>query len=205
MIDRMNQLFRKLPTWVVYSVLALPIPALFYMAATGQMGEEPVRALEHEYGEIALKLLIAGLAVTPLRRYVGLNLLKFRRALGLMAFAFVVAHLGVWVVLDMALRWSEMWADIWKRPYITIGMVAFVGMVPLAITSTNRALRKMGPVRWRKLHKLTYGVAVLAAVHFIMVQKVWEVEPLLYLAVIAGLLALRYKPSQNSTGVTASS
>jgi sulfoxide reductase heme-binding subunit YedZ len=121
-----------------------------------------------------------------------------------MAFVYVVVHLGIWVVLDMNLRWGQMWGDIWKRPYITIGMVAFVAMIPLAVTSNNLSLRNMGAASWRKLHKLVYPIAVLGAVHDIMVQKVWEVEPLVYLAVIFGLIGLRYISSQKTTGVTAS-
>jgi len=147
--------------------------------------------------------LIIGLAITPARKYLGLNLLKFRRAIGVMAFVYVVVHLGIWVVLDMSLRWEQMWGDIWKRPYITIGMVAFLAMIPLAVTSNNWSLRKLGAASWRKLHKLVYPIAILGAVHFIMVQKVWETEPLVFLAVILGLLALRYKPSQKTSGVSA--
>ena len=203
-IDPINRFARKVPTWLVYLLYSLPIPILFYLAATGAMGVEPINALEREMGEITLQLLILGLAITPARRYLGLNLLKFRRAIGVMAFVYVVVHLGIWVVLDMNLRWGQMWGDIWKRPYITIGMVAFVAMIPLAVTSNNLSLRKMGAASWRKLHKLVYPIAVLGAVHYIMVQKVWEVEPLVYLAVILGLIGLRYIPSQKTTGVTAS-
>lgn len=203
-IDPINRFVRKVPTWLVYLLYSLPIPILFYLAATGSMGVEPINALEREMGEITLQLLILGLVVTPVRRYLGLNLLKFRRAIGVMAFVYVVVHLGIWVVLDMNLRWGQMWGDIWKRPYITIGMVAFVAMIPLAVTSNNLSLRNMGAASWRKLHKLVYPIAVLGAVHDIMVQKVWEVEPLVYLAVIFGLIGLRYISSQKTTGVTAS-
>lgn len=202
-VDPINRFARKVPTWVLYILYALPIPYLFYLATTGGLGVEPINALEREMGEITLQLLIIGLAVTPARKYLGLNLLKFRRAVGVMAFVYVVVHLGIWVVLDMSLRWEQMWSDIWKRPYITIGMVAFLAMVPLAVTSNNLSVRKMGAASWRKMHKLVYPIAVLGAVHFIMVQKVWEAEPLIYLAVILSLLALRYKPSQKTTGVTA--
>ena len=97
-----------------------------------------------------------------------------------------------------------MWADILKRPYITIGMIAFLAMIPLAVTSNNRSIRALGPA-WRKLHKLVYPIAALGAVHYIMVQKVWEAEPLIYLAVILGLVGLRYIPQQKATGVTANS
>jgi sulfoxide reductase heme-binding subunit YedZ len=96
-----------------------------------------------------------------------------------------------------------MWADIWKRPYITIGMAAFLMMIPLAVTSNNLSLRKLGGATWRKMHKLVYLIAPLGAVHFIMVKKVWEVEPMLYLAVILALLATRYKPSRKTAGARA--
>ena len=190
-IDTLNAALRKVPAWSLYILLTLPIPYLFYSAATGGMGVEPINALEREMGELGLKLIILGLAVTPLRKYLKLNLLKFRRAIGVMAFVYVAVHLGIWVVLDMSLRFEQMWGDIWKRPYITIGMVAFLGMIPLAVTSNNLSLRKMGAAAWRKLHKLAYPIAVLGGVHYIMVQKVWEVEPMVFLAVILALLATR--------------
>ena len=197
-VDPINTFARKVPTWLVYVLYALPIPFFFYLAQTGGLGVEPINALAREMGEITLQLLIIGLAITPARKYLGLNLLKFRRTIGVMAFVYVVVHLGIWVLLDMSLRWEQMWGDIWKRPYITIGMVAFLAMIPLAVTSNNWSVRKLGAASWRKIHKLVYPVAVLGAVHFIMVQKVWEVEPLIYLTVILALLALRYIPSRKA-------
>lgn len=201
MIDRMNTFARKIPTWVLYIIYLLPIPYFFYAAQTGALGVEPINALEREMGEITLQLIIIGLCITPLRKYTGLNLLKFRRTLGVLAFTYVVVHLGIWVLLDMSLRWEQMFSDIWKRPYITIGMVAFVAMIPLAVTSNNYSIRKMGGAAWRKLHKLVYPIAVLGAVHFIMVQKVWEAEPLIYLAMILGLLGIRYLPKAKAKPV----
>lgn len=192
-VERFNGTARRVPTWLVYILCLLPVPYFFYLAATGGLGVEPINAIEREMGIITLQLIIAGLCITPLRRFAGVNLLKFRRTFGVLAFTYVVVHLGIWVVLDMSLRWDQMWNDIWKRPYITIGMAAFVMMVPLALTSNNLAIRRLGPLAWRKLHKLAYAVAVLGAVHFIMVQKVWEVEPLVYLTVIVVLLAARLK------------
>jgi len=191
--DWINGAARKIPTWAVYIVYLLPVPWLFYLATTGGLGVEPIKPLEHELGEIAMQLLIIGLCITPLRRFFGINLIKFRRAIGLLAFIYVVLHLGVWVVLDMSLLWPQMWADIWKRPYITIGMVAFVLMAPLAVTSNNASVRRLGVAGWRKLHKLVYPIAVLGAVHFIMVQKVWEIEPVVYLLVVLCILGLRRK------------
>ncbi len=195
MIDTINTYARKFPAWVLYILLILPIPYLFYSAATGGMGPEPINALEREMGELTLKLSILGLAIAPLRKYLKLNLLKFRRAIGVMAFVYVSVHLGIWVVLDMSLRFEQMWTDIWKRPYITVGMVAFILMIPLAVTSNNLSLRILGAASWRKLHRLVYLIAVLGGVHYIMVQKVWEVEPMLYLGVILALVATRYVPT----------
>ena len=115
--------------------------------------------------------------------------MKFRRAIGLSCFFFVVAHLMVWAVLDVQAL-GRVWADIVKRPYITVGMAGFALLLPLAVTSNNLSVRRLGPA-WRKLHKLTYPAAVLGAVHYVMLVKGWQVEPLIYLAVIVTLLALR--------------
>lgn len=184
-----NQSARRVPVWSIYLLGLLPVPWLLYLAQTGGLGREPISALEHELGEIALQLLVAGLCITPMRRHLGVNLLKFRRTLGLLAFIYVALHLVVWLVLDIGIL-SQIWADILKRPYITIGMISFVLMIPLALTSNNLSVRKLG-VKWRNLHRLVYVICVLSAVHYIMVQKVWEIEPLLYLGAIIGLLLLR--------------
>lgn len=187
--DRINGLLRRLPVWAVYAVGALPPLILLYMGAAGDLGVEPIKALEQELGELALKLLILGLAITPMRRYLGLNLMRFRRAIGLLTFYYVSCHLLVWLVLDVQTL-DRIWADIVKRPYITIGMAAFVLMIPLAVTSNNRSVRVFGPA-WRKLHKTIYGIAILAALHFVMLTKGFQIEPLAYLAAILLLLALR--------------
>ena len=189
MIDRLNTIARRVPTWVVYIVGLLPIPWLLFQAQTGGLGAEPIKALEKELGLLALQLLIAGLAITPARRYLRLNLIKFRRALGLLAFIYVSLHLLVWLVLDVGIL-SQIWADILKRPYITIGMAGFACLVPLAATSNNFSIRKLGAT-WRKLHRLTYLAAILAGVHFIWLVKGFQVEPLLYMAAILALLVLR--------------
>jgi len=189
LVDTLNSLARRLPVWPVYLVLALPIPWFFYQGLNGGLGRDPVKGLEHLYGLWALRLLIAGLVITPLRRELGLNLLRFRRAIGIMTFIYVLAHLMVWAVLDVQTL-SRVWADILKRPYITIGMAGFLCLVPLAATSNNWSLRKLG-ARWRKLHRLTYAAAVLAALHFIWLAKGFQLEPLVYAAVILALLVYR--------------
>ena len=188
-MDGLNQLLRRVPVWSVYLLGLLPVPVLFFLGLTGGLGVEPVKALEHEYGELALKLLVAVLAVTPLRRYTGLNLMRFRRALGVLSFIYVLCHLLVWLLLDVQIP-SQILADILKRPYITIGMAAFVLLLPLAVTSNNASVRRLGP-RWRILHRLTYPAIALGALHYVMLVKGFQIEPLAYLAVILTLLALR--------------
>lgn len=193
--ERVNTAARRIPIWLVYIVGLLPAPWFLYLGLTGGLGAEPIKALEHELGLLALQLLIAGLAVTPLRRFAGINLLRFRRAVGILAFTYVALHLLVWLVLDVQVL-SRVWADILKRPYITIGMIAFVLMLPLALTSNNWAVRRLGPL-WRQLHKLTYIVVLLGGVHFVMLRKGFQIEPLAYLAAILILLALRLPISQH--------
>ena len=189
MIDWLNRYARKLPTWVVYLIGFVPMPFLFWQGINGQLGVDPVKALENEYGELALQLLILGLAITPARRHLGLNLLRFRRAIGLLSFFYVLAHLLVWAVLDVQTR-GAVWADILKRPYITIGMAGFVLLLPLALTSNNWSLRQLG-AGWRRLHKLTYPAILLGGVHYIWLVKGWQAEPMIYMAVILSLLVLR--------------
>lgn len=190
MIDTLNTTLRRIPAWTIYIVGAAWAAWLFYLGLTGGLGPEPINALEREYGEVGLKLLIAGLAVTPLRKYSGLNLLKFRRALGVTTFFYIVAHFSVWAFLDVQ-SFARVWEEIVKRPYVTVGMLSFVMMIPLAMTSNNMSLRKMGGAAWRKLHKLTYPIAVLGAVHYLWLVKGFQIEPIIYLMVILGLLAAR--------------
>jgi sulfoxide reductase heme-binding subunit YedZ len=194
--DRITSAARRVPVWAVYLAGLLPVPWLFYLAATGGLGIEPIEALEHRLGELALQLVVVGLAITPLRNWAGVNLLKFRRAIGLLAFSYVLAHLLVWLVLDVQLL-SQIWADILKRPYITVGMAGFILMLPLAFTSNDWSVRRLGP-RWKTLHKATYAAAVLGAMHYVMLAKGFQIEPLAYLAAILALLALRLVPRRRT-------
>lgn len=190
MIDTLNTSLRRIPAWTIYIVGVAWAAWLFYLGLTGGLGPEPINALEREYGEIGLKLLVIGLAVTPLRKYAGVNLLKFRRALGVTTFFFILAHFCVWALLDVG-TFERVWQEIVKRPYVTVGMLSFVMMIPLAATSNNWSLRKMGGAAWRKLHKLTYPIALLGAVHYLWLVKGFQIEPIIYLMVILGLLAAR--------------
>ncbi|TMV04766.1 protein-methionine-sulfoxide reductase heme-binding subunit MsrQ [Ruegeria sediminis] len=193
-MEWMNAQLRRIPMWLVYVAGMLPAPVLVYLGATGGLGIEPIEALEHELGKLALQLVVAVLAISPLRRLTGLNLMRFRRAIGLLAFFYVCCHLLVWLVLDVQ-KPAQIWADIVKRPYVTVGMAGFLLMLPLAVTSNNWSLRKLGP-RWRLLHRLTYLAAVLGAVHYVMQAKGFQLEPLIYLWIILGLLLLRLPGSR---------
>jgi len=197
--DKINQAVRRVPPWTIYILGAGHIVWLIWLGATGGLGVEPISALERVLGETGLKLLIVGLAITPLRRYAGINLIRLRRAIGLTAFLYIAVHLTVWLVLDVQ-SFARLWSDILKRPYITIGMLGFVLMIPLAVTSNNWFVRKLGPV-WRRLHKLTYVAAVLGALHFVMLAKGFQIEPLVFLALVTGLLAVRFQKRAHRAAV----
>lgn len=186
----LNGRLRKLPTWPVYLLGFAWMGWLFWRGATDWTLVEPIDWLEREYGITTLQLLVATLAVTPLRRFVGINLLKFRRALGLMVFFFVLAHLLVWALLDVQ-AWGAIWADIVKRPYVTVGMAAFLMLLPLALTSNDRSVRRLGGAAWRRLHWLTYPAAVLGGIHYVWLARGFALEPLVYLGLVLGLLATR--------------
>lgn len=192
-MDRVNALTRSVPTWVVYLLGLVPLAWLVWGAVSDGLGADPVKAIEHALGERGLQFLLASLAITPLRR-VGLNLLRFRRALGLLAFLYVTLHLVAWVWLDMGLRWDEMLADLTKRPFVILGMVGFVVMIPLALTSWNGAIRRLGAAAWNRLHKLAYIAILAGAAHLALLSKVWTAEILIYLGLTLGLLAVRLIP-----------
>ncbi len=194
MSDNINGVIRKVPSWPIYPLAALLPAWLLFAGLTGSLGVDPVKAMEHQMGEWGLQALIASLAITPIRRFLGVNLIKYRRALGLVSFFYIVAHLLVWLVLDVQIM-SQIIADILKRPYITIGMAAFALPIPLAVTSNNISIRKLG-ANWRKLHKLVYPAALLGVLHYIMLVKGWPIEPFVYLAVLVALLSLRLIPGQ---------
>jgi sulfoxide reductase heme-binding subunit YedZ len=191
MVDKINTTLRRVPAWVLYALAPIPVIALFYLGLAGELGIDPAKRIEHELGLWSLWLLIAGLAVTPLRRWPGVNLLKFRRAIGVITFFYLLAHLLTWLVLDV--QFQNVWADIVKRWYITVGMAAFILMLPLALTSNNWSVKRLGALTWRKLHKLVYPIAVLGALHFLLLVKGFQWEPILYAAVIAGLLLSRIR------------
>jgi methionine sulfoxide reductase heme-binding subunit len=188
----LNGWLRRVPAWPLYVLAPLPPIWFLWLGLTGGLGAEPINALERELGLLALQVLVVSLAVTPIRRFLGLNLIRFRRALGLIGFFYVALHLLVWVALDVQ-SLERIWADVVKRPYITVGMAGFVLLIPLALTSTDGMVRRLGAARWRQLHRLVYPAVLLGGIHNVMVAKVWEIDRLAWLAAILVLLALRLR------------
>jgi len=176
----------------VFAACLVPAAALTYRAlVSGDLGVNPVETLTHETGQWALRLLLATLAVTPLRRLTGWNrLIAFRRMLGLFAFFYAILHLSVWVVFDHYFTLQTMLEDVVKRPFITAGTVALLTMLPLALTSTAWSIRRLGK-RWQTLHRLIYVSAAAAVVHFLWKEKVIIDETLMYAAILAVLLGIR--------------
>ena len=185
-----------IPAWLVYIVGSTPAIYYFYLAFTNQLGADPLARLEHSLGEWALRFLILGLAITPLMRWANIRLIKYRRSVGLVAFAYIVLHFNVYLILDRQFRWWEIWGDIIMRWYITLGTLGFLLLLPLAITSNNASVRKLGGAKWQKLHKLVYPAALLGAIHYVLLKKTWEVEPIIYFLIIAVLVALRFIPKK---------
>ncbi len=192
--QRVNGALRGVPAWPVYVIAAVPPVWLYWRGLTGALGPDPVKAIERPMGLYALQVFIAVLAITPLRRFTGISLIRYRRALGLVVFFYVLVHFLTWVALDMGFLWKQMVADVFKRPYITIGMAGLLMLVPLAVTSNNRSVRWLGPAGWQRLHRLTYGAALAGALHYIWLVKAWPMQPFVYAGIILALLGARLIP-----------
>lgn len=190
MPQQVNAWLRRLPVWAAWLVGLIPLALLVWDALQGHLGVDPVRDIEHRLGRTAIYFLLATLTVTPVLRLLRVNMVRFRQALGLICFTYVACHLLAWVVFDMGLLWAQMARDIVKRPYLIFGMLAFVMLLALAVTSNRFSIRHMR-AGWRRLHRLIYPAAILAAVHWLWALKVWESWPLTILAAILVLLSLR--------------
>lgn len=194
--DRLNGALKRVPVLPLYFVALIPGAWAFWQALSGAIGADPVRALEHALGLYALQFMIATLAVTPLRERLGVNFLRFRRMLGLTAFYYALAHLGAWMAFDRNFNWLAIVADLTKRPYIIVGMIALLLMIPLAATSFDRAIRTLGAVRWRNLHRLGYLAALAMALHYLWLVKSWTGEPLTYAFIVIALVGYRLLPKK---------
>lgn len=182
---------QKLLKTIAFLLALVPLGVLAYRTYTNDLGVNPSETLQLETGGWALKFLVITLAITPVRRLTGWNrTIQYRRMLGLFAFFYACLHFLTYIVLDKYFAFGEMMRDVVKRPFITAGFVAFVAMVPLALTSTKGWIRRLGR-RWQVLHRLIYVSAVAAAVHFVWKVKVAMGEPVYYAVAIAVLLGFR--------------
>ena len=170
----------------------IPVGLLARSWFADTLGANPIEAVSRATGEWTLRFLLITLTVTPLRRLTGIHwLLRLRRTLGLFAFAYACAHLLSYVWLDQFFDWPGIAQDILKRPYVTVGFAAFVLMTPLALTSSNYMIRRLGGRRWQALHRSVYAVAVLGVLHFWWLVKADVSMPLLYSVLLAILLGMR--------------
>jgi sulfoxide reductase heme-binding subunit YedZ len=172
--------------WVITAI------ASDYFNGTRLLGSHPIKEAEHFTGRWVLRFLAITLAVTPIRQTLGWNWLqRYRRMFGLYAFTYAALHLTIYFVLDLELIWGDLWADIVKRPYITIGMSAFLLLVPLAVTSTAKMVKRLGGKRWAALHRTMYVIVVLGTIHFWMSVKRDVTDPLVFALIFALLLGYR--------------
>jgi sulfoxide reductase heme-binding subunit YedZ len=177
---------------LLFLVCLYPFFFMLWGFFSHQLGANPIDTVTRLSGLWALRFLLITLCVTPLRWLTGLNqLVRFRRMLGLFAFFYATVHMLLYLGLDQFFDWSEIWRDIVKRPFITVGFINFVALLPLVVTSTNKMVKRLGGRRWKKLHRLTYFVAAAACLHFLMLVKADIREPVIYIIVLTGLLGVR--------------
>lgn len=176
---------------LVFALSLLPAAYLLYLGLTNNLGANPAETLQLETGTWALRFLLLTLTITPLRRLTGWNrLIQYRRMLGLFAFFYAFAHFLTYLILDLSFAMSQLAADVAKRPFITMGFIAFVLMIPLAVTSTKGWIRRLGR-RWLWLHRLIYVSAATASIHYIWKVKVALGPPVYYAVAVALLLGFR--------------
>jgi methionine sulfoxide reductase heme-binding subunit len=176
----------------VFASCLVPLGILIREALTGELGANPVEFIEHATGDWTLRFLAITLAITPVRKMLGLPLLvRYRRMLGLFAFFYASLHFSTYLLFDQMLSLGEMWQDVMKRRYITVGFTGFVLLAPLAVTSTAGWIRRLGGRRWRRLHQAIYVTAVAGVIHYYWLVKSDIRQPVLYAGIIGGLLAWR--------------
>ncbi|MCW5299608.1 sulfoxide reductase heme-binding subunit YedZ [Herbaspirillum lusitanum] len=185
---------------LLFVLALLPLARLAAFGFLGRLGANPIEFIMRNTGDWALYFLCITLAVTPLRKLTRWNwLVRLRRMLGLYAFFYVALHFTIFFWLDHFFDVQEMWADIVKRPFITVGVLAFALLIPLAITSTNGMVRRLGGKRWQWLHRLTYVIVPLGVLHFWWVKagKNLLAQPILFSAIVALLLLARVLSEKN--------
>ncbi len=188
---------------IVFVLCAIPAASLVFNIATGNISADPIDDLTHVTGEWGMRLLLLTLAITPLRYITGINqLILLRRMLGVYAFFYILLHFLTWLVIDNFFDFQRIIEDIFERYYILFGSLAFLMMIPLAATSTNRMVRWLGSKRWIKLHKLIYPLSILGIVHFYLQVKADITQPVIYAAILAVLLGYRIWKSKNKSTST---
>lgn len=180
---------------VLFAACLLPLAGMLWDVQQQSLGPDPVAALEHRSGDWALRLLLATLALTPLRQLSSVaEFVRLRRMLGLFAFFYASLHFAVYLFVDLGGFWRQIFSDIFKRPFITVGFLAWLLLVPLALTSTRGMMRRLGR-HWSRLHKLVYPIGLFAVLHYVWLvksgQKIAVREPLIYFAIYLLLMALR--------------
>jgi sulfoxide reductase heme-binding subunit YedZ len=183
----MQRLFR--PT--VFLLCLVPLVWLVVDGLSDKLGANPIEAITHRTGDWTLRLLLLTLAATPMRRLLRWNWpLRVRRMLGLFTFFYAILHFATYLVLDQFFDWDEILKDIVKRPYITVGFTALLLLIPLAVTSTNGMMRRLGR-RWAQLHQLVYVIATLGVFHYLWLVKADRLQPLVYAGILLALLLVR--------------
>ena len=180
--------------WALYVVGLIPAAWQFYLGATGNLGADPVKTFELFLGLWAIRFLLLTLAVTPARDLFGWNYLRYRRALGLLCFYYVLMHFAVYMILDQALIIPAVVDDVIKRPFIMFGMAGLVMLLALALTSNNLSIKRLGK-KWIWLHRLVYIIAACGALHFALSTKVLSLEQYIYVGLLIAMILYRsYRP-----------
>ena len=186
----MGRVLRNPKLWL-FAACQLPLARLVALGASGGLGANPIEFITRSTGTWTLVGLLVTLAVTPLRRLTGrAGLIRYRRMLGLFAFFYACLHFTTYIWLDQFFDLAGIGKDIVKRPFITVGFAAFVLLIPLAVTSNHRMMRRLGR-RWQQLHRLIYPIALLGVIHYLWLVKKDVTQPLIFGAVLTLLLIMR--------------
>ena len=191
LFDLVRASVRRLRSWHIYVSLLVPLLFLTYDLLSGRLGVDPMRAIEKSLGVTAIYILILTLCITPFSILTGINFIRFRRAFGLMSFFYIILHFSTWLLLDMQLRWVEIAESLTRKPFIVFGMMGFLLLIPLAATSNNYSMKRLGKY-WPKLHKLIYAAIILGGVHYLMMEKTLQNDAIITFIIIIVLISLRF-------------
>ncbi len=191
LFDLVRASVRRLRSWHIYLSLLVPLLFLTYDLLSGRLGVDPMRAIEKSLGVTAIYILILTLCITPFSVLTGINFIRFRRAFGLMSFFYIILHFSTWLLLDMQLRWVEIAESLTRKPFIVFGMMGFLLLIPLAATSNNYSMKRLGKY-WQKLHKLIYVAIILGGIHYLMMEKTLQNDAIITFIIIIALISLRF-------------